>query len=77
MSDKCVWRHPDCFAYGMYQHCKALSETTFKQHKDCPFYKTGEQCDQERVNALNHLFEIGRNDLAVKYEVEQRMMERE
>ena len=74
MSDKCVWRHPDCFAHGLYQHCNVLSDTTFK-HRDCPFYKTVEQCDQERIQALQRLYDIGRPDLVVKYEAEKRVME--
>lgn len=42
---KCIHQHSDCFA-NVEGFCKVLTDTSFGL-RDCPFYKSREQCDTE------------------------------
>ena len=46
--DECRYNHPDCFALSLNRTCLALRDTDFP--KDCPFYKSGKQYDEERYS---------------------------
>lgn len=63
---KCQYRHSDCFANVCGIHCRILSEQV--SEVDCPFYKTEEQVDNERMEAHERLMSLERYDLIEKYE---------
>ena len=68
----CVWRHSDCFAYGVHGSCICLETTEFPWERDCPFYKSYEKNEQDRARAVRRLESIGRQDLIEKYELDKR-----
>lgn len=44
--DICIHGHYDCFARSRNGVCNALSDTDFG-YRDCPFYKTDKQIEEE------------------------------
>ena len=66
MSDKCIYGHDDCFAYGYYGKCNACESTKFST-KGCPFYKTKETRCNEHLNSVKRLKELDRYELIVKF----------
>ena len=56
----------DCFAFGNYGKCKALSDTDFKG-KPCPFYKTEKERFEGHVASVQRLEDIDRCDLIITY----------
>ena len=64
--DKCPFGRIDCFGFGIYGRCIALSNTDFECDQ-CPFYKTKLERYLGHQNAITRLHEIGRKDLIVKY----------
>jgi len=64
-ANRCIHYHADCFQ-AMGVHCKLLSSQV--EASDCPFYKTQEQAEKDRLAAHQRLKDIGRFDLIEKYE---------
>ena len=64
--DKCHFCKTDCFAYGLYARCSALSDTMFESD-NCPFYKNKEQRWKEHHESVRHLHRTGQDDLIYKY----------
>lgn len=65
-SDKCPFRKPDCFAFGIYGRCNACTNTDFNS-TECPFYKTATQRYREHHSAVSKLESENRFDLIAKY----------
>ena len=61
----CQEKKMDCFAFGPYGRCKALTDTSFDH--ECPFYKTSIQVRKEHNANLDRLERLGRFDLLDKY----------
>ena len=61
----CTHNHEDCYAIqsGM---CRLLKDTKF-HGRDCPFYATKEQVNENRQMARERLISIGATDLLQKY----------
>lgn len=61
----CVKQHTDCFAHSE-GRCGVLSNTDFKD-KDCPFYKTKAQTEEENRKRRERLDAYGLTHLVEKY----------
>lgn len=59
-------RKVDCFAFGFYGKCMALSRTNFADG-ECPFYKTKEERLKGHLESIKTLEDKGRYDLIEKY----------
>jgi len=70
MSDRCPFRKPDCFAFGIYGRCNACSNTAFNS-TECPFYKTNLERQKGHHEAVKRLEETGRYDLIGRYGEEE------
>lgn len=62
----CGMGEPDCFALDLKGRCTVLENTDFRCSR-CPFYKTVDQFVAERISPFQHLRDIGRDDLIMKY----------
>lgn len=61
----CKEKLVDCFAFGTYGRCIALSDTRFKH--GCPFYKPRVMAEIEKQTAVERLEKQNRYDLIKKY----------
>ena len=64
-TDRCQEGKTDCFAYGVYEKCRACIQTDFKG--ECPFYKTALLRKQEHMRSIQRLESMGRYDLIEQY----------
>ena len=63
MKPKC--NRIDCFQNKCGARCELLNDYP---SQPCPFFKTVEQCDNDRLKAHKKLMEEGKVDLVQKYE---------
>lgn len=61
----CPNKHTDCFAC-VEGRCSVLSNTNF-EGRDCPFFKTREQCQEENALRKERLRDLGLTHYFDKY----------